>query len=91
MSDQDSADPDGSRLDELNYDDCMSRLASRQVDHLAVVVGHYPQVFPVNYRLDDDVSCSALISAPHFWPPTTPTSAFTSNTLTTPPTAGGAC
>lgn len=55
MSDQDSADPDGSRLDELSYDDCMSRLASRQVGHLAVVVDHYPQVFPVNYRLDDDV------------------------------------
>ena len=28
VSDQDTADPDGSRLDELNYDDCMSRLAT---------------------------------------------------------------
>jgi hypothetical protein len=31
VSDHESADPDGSRLDELSCDDCMSRIASRQV------------------------------------------------------------
>ncbi len=33
----------------------MALLAGAQVGRLAVMVGHYPQVFPVNYRLDDSV------------------------------------
>ena len=55
MSDQDSADADGRRLEELSFADCMSRLATRQVGHLAVMVDDFPHVFPVNYRLDGDV------------------------------------
>ena len=30
----------------------MDLLATEQVGRLAVIVDHYPQVFPVNYRLD---------------------------------------
>jgi hypothetical protein len=43
------------RLEELSYDDCLDRLARKRLGRLAVVVGHYPQVFPVNYRLDDRI------------------------------------
>lgn len=37
----------------LTYDECLTRLAGATIGRLAVVVEHYPQVFPVNYRLDD--------------------------------------
>ena len=43
----------GNRLDELSYEECIVRLRSRVVGRLAVMVGHYPQVFPMNYQLDD--------------------------------------
>jgi uncharacterized protein len=38
---------------ELSYDECLRRLATRNVGRLSVMVDHYPQVFVVNYRLDD--------------------------------------
>ena len=43
------------RFAELPFDECIRRLGVHHVGRLAVVVGHYPQVFPVNYRLDDDI------------------------------------
>jgi nitroimidazol reductase NimA-like FMN-containing flavoprotein (pyridoxamine 5'-phosphate oxidase superfamily) len=46
---------DGRHLEELTYEDCLDHLARKRLGRLAVVVGHYPQVFPVNYRLDDNV------------------------------------
>jgi hypothetical protein len=49
MTELDGADAD---LEELSYQECMYLLGTAQVGRLAVVVGHYPQVFPVNYRLD---------------------------------------
>jgi hypothetical protein len=42
-------------LDELTVDQCLERLASERVGRLALVVDHYPQVFCVNYVLDDFV------------------------------------
>jgi nitroimidazol reductase NimA-like FMN-containing flavoprotein (pyridoxamine 5'-phosphate oxidase superfamily) len=45
----------GDRLDVLTYDECLARLATEEVGRLAVVVDHYPQIFPVNYRLDDTI------------------------------------
>jgi nitroimidazol reductase NimA-like FMN-containing flavoprotein (pyridoxamine 5'-phosphate oxidase superfamily) len=44
-------DPGG--LDEIEPADCWRLLGSRAVGRLAVVVGHYPLVFPVNYALDE--------------------------------------
>lgn len=44
---------DNRRLGKLDYDECLRRLATRSVGRLAVTVGHYPEVFVVNYRLDD--------------------------------------
>jgi nitroimidazol reductase NimA-like FMN-containing flavoprotein (pyridoxamine 5'-phosphate oxidase superfamily) len=41
------------RFDELTRDECLKRLAGRTIGRLAVMVNHYPQVFVVNYRLDD--------------------------------------
>ena len=42
-------------LDELTYQECLARLGSKRVGRLAVVIDHYPQVFPLNYRLDDNI------------------------------------
>jgi len=42
-------------VEELSQQDCLDLLATEQVGRLAVVVDLYPQVFPVNYRLDDFV------------------------------------
>jgi nitroimidazol reductase NimA-like FMN-containing flavoprotein (pyridoxamine 5'-phosphate oxidase superfamily) len=33
----------------------MRLLGTEQIGRLAVMVGHYPEIFPVNYRLDDFV------------------------------------
>jgi hypothetical protein len=49
------SDAESRRLGELDDDECLRRLASCDIGRLAVVVGHYPQVFLVNYRLDDFV------------------------------------
>jgi uncharacterized protein len=40
-------------LDELSPDECWRLLGTQQVGRIAVVVGHYPLVFPVNYALVD--------------------------------------
>jgi nitroimidazol reductase NimA-like FMN-containing flavoprotein (pyridoxamine 5'-phosphate oxidase superfamily) len=45
----------GSSAETLTHRECMDLLKTAQVGRLAVVVGHYPEVFPVNYRLDDSV------------------------------------
>lgn len=39
------------RLDELELDECLSLLRGSQVGRLAFMVGEWPLVFPVNYRL----------------------------------------
>jgi hypothetical protein len=38
-------DPGG--LDDVEPDECWRLLATQQVGHLAVIVGHYPLIFPV--------------------------------------------
>ncbi|MCU4182867.1 pyridoxamine 5'-phosphate oxidase family protein [Acidiferrimicrobium sp. IK] len=43
------------RLETLSYEECLRLLATKDVGHLAVMIGYYPQVFTVNYRLDDFV------------------------------------
>jgi hypothetical protein len=53
MNEPRSTTANGRHMEELSYDDCLDHLARKCVGHLAVVVGHYPQVFTVNYRLDD--------------------------------------
>jgi hypothetical protein len=53
MDTQLTSDVDDRRLGELDDDECLQRLATRRVGHLAVMVGHYPEIFVVNYRLDD--------------------------------------
>jgi hypothetical protein len=47
--------PDTKHLDELTVEVCLERLASERTGRLAVVVDHYPQIFCVNYVLDDFV------------------------------------
>jgi uncharacterized protein len=49
----DAHDDDGG-LDELDENECWRLLATQQVGRIAVVVGHYPMVFPVNYTLDGE-------------------------------------
>jgi uncharacterized protein len=39
-------------LEELSAEECWSLLARQRVGRIAVIVGHYPLVFPVNYALD---------------------------------------
>ena len=39
----------------LTHEECLSLLRTQQVGRLAVQVGHYPEVFTVNYRLDGRV------------------------------------
>jgi len=41
-------------LDELDEKECWRLLATQQLGRIAVVVGHYPLVFPVNYALDGE-------------------------------------
>ena len=38
----------------LSRDECLSLLATHEVGRLAVVEGHTPLIFPVNYALDGD-------------------------------------
>jgi uncharacterized protein len=45
-------DPGG--LDEIDAAECWRLLATQAVGRVAVIVGHYPLVFPVNYALDDN-------------------------------------
>jgi nitroimidazol reductase NimA-like FMN-containing flavoprotein (pyridoxamine 5'-phosphate oxidase superfamily) len=46
-------DPGG--LDEIDTSECWKLLATQQIGRLAVMVGHYPLIFPVNFALDDKV------------------------------------
>jgi uncharacterized protein len=39
------------KVESLSPDECRERLATRDVGRLAVVVGGYPEVFPVNYTV----------------------------------------
>jgi nitroimidazol reductase NimA-like FMN-containing flavoprotein (pyridoxamine 5'-phosphate oxidase superfamily) len=39
------------RLDELSFDECLSKLRSHRIGRVAVVVDGFPVVVPVNYRL----------------------------------------
>ena len=39
-------------LQDMTYDECMAHLAQHRVGRVAIIVRHYPQVFPVNYMLD---------------------------------------
>jgi uncharacterized protein len=39
-------------LDELDESECWRLLATQPIGRVAVIVGHYPLVFPVNYTLD---------------------------------------
>jgi uncharacterized protein len=45
-------DPGG--LDEINAAECWRLLGTQAVGRVAVIVGHYPLVFPVNYAVDDN-------------------------------------
>src|SRR5579864_5006638 len=44
-------DPGG--LDEIEVAECWQLLGTQAVGRVAVIVGHYPLVFPVNYAVDD--------------------------------------
>ncbi len=45
--------PEGDSLDEISAAECWQLLGTQAVGRVAVIVGHYPLVFPVNYALDD--------------------------------------
>ena len=45
-----SSDPGG--LDELSEAECWEFLATQPIGRVAIIVGHYPLVFPVNYAVD---------------------------------------
>jgi uncharacterized protein len=47
---EDLWDPGG--LDDIETAECWRLLATQPVGRLAVIVGHYPLVFPVNYALE---------------------------------------
>jgi uncharacterized protein len=48
-------EPSTTELTELTYTECLDRLRSKRVGRLSVVVDHYPQVFPMNYCLDQHI------------------------------------
>jgi len=43
---------DEGALDELDSEECWRLLATQPVGRVAIIVGHYPLVFPVNFALD---------------------------------------
>src|SRR5579871_2385080 len=43
---------DQGTLDEIDTDECWRLLSTQPVGRVAVIVGQYPLVFPVNYTLD---------------------------------------
>ena len=45
--------PDPGSLEELSPAECWELLATQPVGRVAVIVGHYPLVFPVNYAVAD--------------------------------------
>jgi nitroimidazol reductase NimA-like FMN-containing flavoprotein (pyridoxamine 5'-phosphate oxidase superfamily) len=44
---------DPGSLDEIGPEECWQLLGTQPVGRVAVIVGHYPLVFPVNYAVDD--------------------------------------
>jgi uncharacterized protein len=44
--------PDPGGLNELAVAECWELLATQAIGRVAVIVGHYPLVFPVNYAVD---------------------------------------
>ncbi|MEQ8841663.1 MAG: pyridoxamine 5'-phosphate oxidase family protein [Acidimicrobiales bacterium] len=48
-----SGSPDAA-LQSLSTDECWERLVAHSVGRLGVAVGSQPDIFPVNYRIDDD-------------------------------------
>ena len=48
------AHDDSGGLDDLGESECWRLLATQPVGRVAVIVGHYPLVFPVNYALDGE-------------------------------------
>jgi uncharacterized protein len=48
------AEPSGddASLDEIDVEECWKLLATQPVGRVAIIVGHYPLVFPVNFSLD---------------------------------------
>jgi nitroimidazol reductase NimA-like FMN-containing flavoprotein (pyridoxamine 5'-phosphate oxidase superfamily) len=44
---------DPGSLDELGVDECWRLLGTQPVGRVAVIVGHYPLVFPVNFAVAD--------------------------------------
>jgi nitroimidazol reductase NimA-like FMN-containing flavoprotein (pyridoxamine 5'-phosphate oxidase superfamily) len=53
MNKQPESETDDRSYGELSYEECLRRLATRSIGRLSVMVGNYPQVFVVNYRLDE--------------------------------------
>lgn len=47
-----SLDADEEGLDEINPEECWPLLATQPVGRVAIIVGHYPLVFPVNFAVD---------------------------------------
>lgn len=45
-------DSDAARLDDIGVEECWQLVATRPVGRVAVVVGRYPLVFPVNFVVD---------------------------------------
>ena len=48
----DALDP--GTLDEIDVAECWQLLATQPIGRVAVILGHYPLVFPVNYTLDGE-------------------------------------
>jgi nitroimidazol reductase NimA-like FMN-containing flavoprotein (pyridoxamine 5'-phosphate oxidase superfamily) len=44
--------PDPGKLEEISVAECWQLVATQPVGRVAVIVGHYPQVFPVNYAVE---------------------------------------
>jgi uncharacterized protein len=50
--DKTAADDDVGGLDEIESSECWALLATQPVGRVAVIAGHYPLVFPVNFAVD---------------------------------------
>jgi uncharacterized protein len=44
--------PDPGVVDELSEAECWELVATQPIGRVAIIVGHYPLVFPVNYAVD---------------------------------------
>lgn len=45
-------DADEGSLDDIDAEECWHLLATQPVGRVAIIVGHYPLVFPVNFAVD---------------------------------------